>query len=168
MGVTIFRNAVFEDPKIQQRTLEGFCDLLQADRASKLASQVLSKNAVTLFHVLGVYVNVVEPRLLRLAQDYIMDWTEKAVKTMTLAEYARSSMELMESELNRCKTLGLDLSTRRDLEILLEHQIVERRQETLCKSMEYLVFQHKTDLANLAISRQNNRIARNRAKWILS
>lgn len=114
--------------------MEGFYDLLQTDRAGQLASQVLSQNAVALFHVLAVYTNVVEPRLLRLAQDYIMDWTEKAVKTMTLADYARSSMALMESELNRCKTLGLDLSTRRDLESMLEHQIVERRQETLCKS----------------------------------
>ncbi|KAE9994625.1 hypothetical protein EG327_006768 [Venturia inaequalis] len=150
MGVTIFRNAVFEDQRIQQKTLEGFCDLLQADRASQLASQVLSKNAVTLFHVLGVYVNVVEPRLLRLAQDYIMDWTEKAVKTMTLAEYARSSMELMESELNRCKTLGLDLSTRRDLEILLEHQIVERRQETLLNSTSIAGLLDDNAVADLA------------------
>lgn len=133
MGVAIFRNAVFEDQQIQQKTLEGFCDLLQTDRAGQLPSQVLSQNAVTLFHVLGVYLNIVEPRLLKLAQDYIMEWTETAVKAMTLADYARSSMALMESELNRCRTLGLDLSTRRDLEILLEHQIVERRQETLCK-----------------------------------
>lgn len=135
MGVTIFRTAIFEDQQIQEKTLEGFCNLLQTDRAGQLASQVLSQNAVALFHVLAVYIKVVEPRILRLAQDYIMEWTEKAVKTMTLADYARSSMALMESELNRCKTLGLDLSTRRDLEIMLEYQIVERRQDTLCKSL---------------------------------
>lgn len=135
MGVTIFRHAVFENHQIQQKALDGFCDLLEIDRAGKSPSQVLSQHAVALFHVLAVYVNTVEPRLLKLAQDYIMKWTDEAVKTMTLADYARSSMELMESELNRCKILGLDLSTRRDLEILLEHQIVERRQETLCKHL---------------------------------
>ncbi|QDS77252.1 hypothetical protein FKW77_003518 [Venturia effusa] len=150
MGVSIFRNAIFEDQRIQQKILDGFCDLLRTDRAGQLASQVLSQNAVALFHVLGVYINIVEPRLLRLAQDYIMEWTDKAVKTMSLAEYASSSMALMETELNRCKTLGLDLSTRRDLEIMLEHQIVERRQDTLLNSASIAELLDQNAVSDLA------------------
>lgn len=136
MGIAMFRKAVFDDKQLQPKIVEGFCDLIGSDRAGELASQSLSKDAVTLFHDLAVYINIIEPRLLRLAQDYIIDWTGKAVKEMTLADYALSSVQLMESELNRCKVLGLDLSTRRDLETLLEHQIVQRQQDTLCELCE--------------------------------
>jgi hypothetical protein len=133
MGISIFRRAIFEDKQLQKKTIDGFCDLIGSDRAGQLTTQTLSKDAVNLFHDLAVYINFVEPRLLKLAQDFVMQWADNAAETMTLADYARSSMELMESELKRCKTLGFDVSTRRDLEALLEHQLVQRQQGILCK-----------------------------------
>jgi cullin 4 len=139
LGIIIFRHAVFEDEQLQPKIIDGFCNLITSDRAGRLYGQALSKNAVTLFHDLAVYINIVEPRLLRLAQDYIMDWADNAAKTMTLADYAHLSMDLMDSELNRCKILGLDLSTRRDLETLLEHQLIQRQQNILCKLLQQVL-----------------------------
>jgi cullin-4 len=136
MGISIFRTAIFEEKLLQKKIIDGFCDLIGLDRAGQLSGQTLSQNAATLFHDLGVYTNTVEPRLLQVAQDYIMNWADAAAKSMPLADYARSSMNLMESELKRCETLGLDLSTRRDLEALLEHQLVQRQQAILCKSSQ--------------------------------
>jgi cullin-4 len=133
LGMSIFRRVIFQDKQLQTKLIDGFCDLIASDRAGKLTSQTLSGNAVNLFHDLAVYTKVVEPQLLKLAQDFVKQWADNAAKTMTLENYARSAMELFESELKRYKTLSLSLSTRHDLEALLENHLVERQQSMLRK-----------------------------------
>jgi cullin-4 len=86
-----------------------------------------------MFHDLTVYTHVIEPRLLHLAQMYVMEWAENAVRSTSLAEYINGSVELMDRELRRCEIVGLDLSTRRELLTLLEHQLIQRQQAKLCK-----------------------------------
>lgn len=124
---------IFEQKQIQKKTIDGICDLIMSDRVGQLSTQSLSKDAISLTHDLAVYTNIIEPRLLKLAQDYIVTWAEDAVKSMDLADYVRSSVELMNTELKRCESLGLDLSTRRDLLALLEHHLIQRHQSKLCK-----------------------------------
>jgi cullin-4 len=133
MGVSLFRKIIFEDKGLQKKILDGTCDIISFDRAGQPQHDSLCKSAVSMFHELGVYTKVIEPRLLHLAQTYVMEWADNAVTNMTLAEYVNGSVELMDSELKRCEVVGLDLSTRRELLTLLEHQLIQRRQEKLRK-----------------------------------
>jgi cullin-4 len=131
MGVSLFRRIIFEDSQLQVKILDGMCDIVTSDRAGQAEGETLCRNAISMFHELSVYTHVIEPRLLHLAQTYVMEWADNAVKSMTLAEYVNGSVTLMDSELKRCETVGLDLSTRRELLTLLEHQLIQRRQEKL-------------------------------------
>jgi cullin-4 len=133
MGVSLFRTIIFEDSQLQKKILDGTCDIISSDRAGQVHDESLCKHAIAMFHDLTVYTHVVEPRLLHLAQTYVMDWAENAVKSTSLAEYVNGSVDLMDRELKRCETVGLDLSTRRELLTLLEHQLIQRQQEKLCK-----------------------------------
>jgi cullin-4 len=133
MGVSLFRTIIFEDSQLQKKILDGTCDIISADRAGQVHDESLCKRAMAMFHDLAVYTHVIEPRLLHLAQTYVMEWAGNAVKSTGLAEYVNGSVELMDRELRRCETVGLDLSTRRELLTLLEHQLIQRQQDKLCK-----------------------------------
>jgi cullin-4 len=131
MGVSLFRRIIFEDTQLQKKILDGTCDIITSDRAGQADGETLCRNAMLMFHDLTVYTHVIEPRLLHLAQTYVMEWADNAVGSMSLAEYVTGSVQLMDNELKRCETVGLDLSTRRELLTLLEHQLIQRRQEKL-------------------------------------
>jgi cullin-4 len=133
MGVSLFRSIVFEGKQLQPKILDGVCKLIEADRTGEGQDQSLCKDAITMFHELTVYTNVVEPRILLQSQNFVLEWTEKAVSQMSLADYVNASVELMDKEFNRCEAIGLDLSTRRALLTLLEHQLIQRQQAFLCK-----------------------------------
>jgi cullin 4 len=138
MGISIFRDVIVDDRQLQKKIIDGICDLITSHRIGQLYTQALSKDAISLFHDLAVYTTVIEPELLKLAQDFIMKWADDTVKNTSLADYVRSSVELMDSELKRCEDLELDLSTRRDLLALLEHQLVQRQQSKLCKFRDHV------------------------------
>ncbi|KAF2425729.1 Cullin-domain-containing protein [Tothia fuscella] len=131
MGVALFRSIIFEDKKLQHKILEGICEIVTADRSGTGTDIPLCKEAIAMFHDLTVYANVVEPRLLHMSQTFVKGWADHAVNNMGLAEYVNASVELMDTEFKRCEVVGLDLSTRRALLTLLEHQLIQRQQDTL-------------------------------------
>jgi cullin-4 len=133
MGVSLFRTIIFEDQRLQPKILDGISSLIASDRSGTFQDLSLCKAAVAMFHDLTVYTHVIEPRLLHRSQTFIMEWAENAVQSMNLAEYVNACVELMEKEISRCEAVGLDLSTRRALLALLEHQLIQRQQKKLCK-----------------------------------
>jgi cullin-4 len=148
MGISLFRDIIFNDKQLQPKIVGGVCDFFTADRNSNGSSdQQLAQEAVKMFQKLGVYTHVIEPRLLKESQTFIREWAERAVAQKDLATYMRDAVQLMELETRRCDVIGIDVkSTKRDLLALLEHHLIERQQEYLCMYDLFSIASHATDV----------------------
>jgi cullin-4 len=135
MGVSLFRDIVFNNNQLQPKIVGGVCDFIAADRNGDSSDQQLAKTAISMFNSLGVYTHVFEPQLLKESQTFVREWADQAVTTKDLATYLRDAVQLMQDEIKRCDVLGIDLkSTKRDLLALFETHLIERQQDYLRKS----------------------------------
>jgi cullin-4 len=129
MSVSLFRHIIFNDRQLQPKIVSGVCDFVTADRSGDSSDQQLARQAVSMFNALGVYTQVIEPRLLKESQTFAREWADKSVKQKDLATYLKDAVVLMDTEVTRCDILGLEVkSTKRDLLALLEHHLIERQQ----------------------------------------
>lgn len=93
----------------------------------------LLRRAIKMFHALGVYTSDFEPELLGRSSSYFASWSDEKAETLDLARYIEQSQKLIDLELERCATLGLDSTTRKSLETYLEDLLVDQsdRQQLL-------------------------------------
>ena len=133
MGVNEFRLNVFMPEQLQSKTLQGACDLVGADRRGddSTRNDCLCRDAIKMFHSLGVYAKFFEPRLMAESDLYYASWAERAISTADLAGYVESCVMLIGQELRRFDVYGLDQTTKKALEQYLEDILVDRRQTRL-------------------------------------
>lgn len=135
MGTDEFRNRVFSHPALKPRILSGACELVAADRHGRSTEQDndLLREAIKIFHSLGVYTSDFEPELLGRSSSYFASWSNEKAGTLDLAHYIEESQKLIDRELRRCDTLGFDSTTRKSLETYLEDLLVDQedRQQLL-------------------------------------
>ena len=133
MGVNEFRTNVFMPEQLQSKILQGTCDLVSADRRGddSARNDCLCRDAIKMFHSLGVYSKFFEPRLMAESDSYYASWAERAVSTADLAGYVESCVMLIDQELRRFDVYGLDQTTKKALEQYLEDILVDRRQARL-------------------------------------
>jgi cullin-4 len=132
MSVSLFRDIIFSDRQLQLKIVGGFCDFVTSDRNGGGSDRELAQRAIAMFNTLGVYTNVIEPQLLKESQTFAREWADTSVVSKDLATFVSDAAQLMETEIARCDTLGLEVkSTKRDLLALLEHHLVERQEAFL-------------------------------------
>lgn len=136
MAIALFRTTIFEDSQLKARIIGGACDLVAADRAGESPDLSTFRDAVRMFHELGTYTSVFEPRLLEQSQTYIVEWAERTSSEEDLAEYVRRAQQLIQREIRRCELFNLDSSTRRDLVALLDTHLIQKRQQRLVNEDE--------------------------------
>ncbi|KAF2396747.1 Cullin-domain-containing protein [Trichodelitschia bisporula] len=127
MGVDMFRDIV-DNPKGIRQCVDGACQLLQAQREGT-CDEELFRSVVAMFQALRIYDQIEGP-LLRASAEYITPWAEAAARA-PLAEYVARASDLMTSEMDRCKAVGLPEATQKALWSLLEDHLIERHSETL-------------------------------------
>ncbi|KAJ9637703.1 hypothetical protein H2199_007194 [Coniosporium tulheliwenetii] len=131
IAVDLFRTNIFNDAKLGSRTVDGACDLVDADRMDDLQDQSTFRDTIKLFHDLSIYTSVFEPRMLHKSQTFIINWSKEASAEKSLADYVHSSVQLMNREMSRCEHYGLDSTTRRDLLTLLETYLIQQQADRL-------------------------------------
>ena len=133
MGVQLFRTYVYANATLQPRILQGAYDLLTVDRQTSLEADMreLLTDAIKMFHVLAVYTTDFEPKIIGDSESYLMSWAESTSSAGDIGHYVGECHKLLEREISRCDTFGLDMTTKDTLERHIEDIIVERRQELL-------------------------------------
>lgn len=131
ISIDIFRTAIFDDAKLNQRIVDGACDLIAVDRAGEDLDREMFSKAIKMFHDIKVYTKHFEPRMLELSQEYVVDWSHKADAEDSLPKLVKDAVALMKSEMTRVETFRLDASTKRDLLTLLEDHLVSKKEERL-------------------------------------
>ena len=133
MGVQLFRTYVYANATLQSRILQGAYDLLTVDRQTSLEADMreLLTDAIKMFHVLAVYTTDFEPKIIGDSESYLMSWAESTSSAGDIGHYVGECHKLLEREISRCDTFGLDKTTKDTLERHIEDIIVERRQELL-------------------------------------
>ncbi|KAH5061799.1 hypothetical protein HBI73_205420 [Parastagonospora nodorum] len=135
LSIDLFRSLVFSHARLNDRIVDGACDLVASDRAgSELDSDMFSKT-VNMFHTLHVYTKHFEPRLMELSQTFVMNWADEESEK-PLPEYIKSAKSLMDRELSRVAKFGLPNTTRRDLLTLLEDHLISRKESRLTNQDE--------------------------------
>lgn len=130
-AIAQFRTHVFGENSLQSKVIEGAYDLLLAERTGRNPESSLFKIAVRMFHDLGVYIDAIEPRILADSQKYIAEWSEEQSAVLKLPVYVDECVKLIDKEMERCDLFELDSTTRRALLTLLEHHLIEKREDYL-------------------------------------
>ena len=133
MAIAEFRTRVFFNITLRPRILQGACDLVSIDRQGTLDEDgnMLLRTAMKMFHVLTVYTQDFEPIFMTDSIKYFLSWAQKEVTTRNLADYVTESHKLIEREISRCATFGLDSPTQTSIERHLEKILIEQKQERL-------------------------------------
>lgn len=135
-GVKEFRENVFDDSTLRTKVLEGACQLVSQDREKADSAECSSgsfKEAVSMFHILTVYTKHFEPLLLQQSEVFFDVWAVKNAKSLSLSDYVGKCMDLFSSEVMRCKSFGLDDSTKRNLVSQMETSLVESQKARLVR-----------------------------------
>lgn len=128
MGTNEFRKQVFSHHALKSRILSGACQLVAADRQGSHTEQDsnLLRKAIAIFHSLGIYTSNFEPELLGRSSSYFASWSDEKAGSLDLAQYISESQSLIDRELQRCDSFGLDSTTRKSLETYLEDILIDK------------------------------------------
>jgi len=130
LTIMLFRKHIFSDPVLNQKFIQGICDMISLDREREMGCQfdhVLFKEAVAMFHALAVYTKHFEPKMLAESQGYFKWWSDDKVTNLDLPKYVQASHALLQSEFKRCEEFGLEASTRRSLQKQIETFLIDDR-----------------------------------------
>ncbi|KAK2754532.1 hypothetical protein FQN54_006933 [Arachnomyces sp. PD_36] len=151
MGPAQFRSYIFADRTLKRKILGGACGLVKVDRKgdNQRVDSSLLRQAITFFHSLGVYKNEFEPRFIEDSEAYFKDWIVKERLGRDLASFIDLSYGLIESELSRCETFGLDRATRQRLSNLLDQILIKQQEDVLLDKGKVLELLRKKNHAAL-------------------
>ncbi|KAF1938487.1 Cullin-domain-containing protein [Clathrospora elynae] len=136
ISITLFRSIIFEHAKLNNRIIDGACDLVAADRTgSDLDSEMFSKT-VNMFHEMHVYTLKFEPRLMDLSQEYVVKWADAESAEKSLPDYVRGTRALIDREMKRVEMFSLPNTTKRELLTLLEDHLISRKESRLINQDE--------------------------------
>jgi len=131
----LFRDIVVNSGALHDSIVTGACKLVDRQRTSAAPSppedKMLFKQAVDMFHKLGVYNASFEPTFLAMTQHWITEYSDKMIEERSVPEYVSLADQVIANEMSRCDDFDLDASTRRDLLTLLEDHLVERKETDL-------------------------------------
>ncbi|KAL9000301.1 MAG: hypothetical protein Q9169_001018 [Polycauliona sp. 2 TL-2023] len=128
MGTNEFRDIIFMHQTLRTQVLEGACGLIAADREMKHDGErkhVLRK-AIKMFHALSVYTSSFEPEFLGRSSSYFSCWSDQKAAVLDLAQYIDESVGLIDDELERCSSLGMDPTTQKNVETYLLDLLVDQ------------------------------------------
>ncbi|CAK4030005.1 ubiquitin ligase subunit like [Lecanosticta acicola] len=128
----LFREVVSSHETLKPKIVDGACDLVSVDRTHPQSiDQNLFRQAVDMFHALGTYTSSFESRFLGVTQRYVDDWSNEMIAEKSVPEYVALADQLIAKETARCDEFNLDGSTRRELLVLLDDHLVERKEADL-------------------------------------
>ena len=152
LGITLFREQVFEDTVLNTKILEGACALVSEARGRGSEQGFvpeLFKEAVEMFHTLAVYTKNFEPLLLGQSEEFFDSWADKRSSELPLSAYIEQCHAMFRSETERCDVFTLDESTKRNLIIQMENHLVFDHQERLTNIVEVVELMDEDDLNSL-------------------
>ena len=153
MAVVEFRTQIFSNANVKSGILRGACDIVSMDRQGTLDSDShkLLRNAIKMFHSLGIYTKDFEPMFLSESIKHFLSWAQQESTARSLADYVVECQKLIDRETLRSMTFGLDPATRTTLEGHLEDIIIWQKQERLLemKNVSTLLEQDAADSLEL-------------------
>ena len=135
MYIAQFRSHVFFDTTLKPKILQGACNLVASDRVGTQEDidNNLFREAIKMFHGLSVYIKEFEPKMLGESQGYFLTWAQQQISKSSLAGYVEASQNLIDSEMIRCSSFKLDLTTKEQLTILLDTFLIQQRESELVR-----------------------------------
>lgn len=136
MGKQQFRASIFLDAALKPMILQGACNLVSYDRKrdeTQFDGELLRK-AVDMFHTLSVYTKDFEPKILGASQAFLNEWSASQSANLSLARYVEECHGLIEREILRCRTFGLDTTTEKDLVTLSDRFLIIKQEHVLVRT----------------------------------
>ncbi len=114
--------------------------MVNMDRQEQLDpdNEVLLRHAIKMFHLLTVYTKYFEPIYVGDSLEYFHSWVRQVLSTSSLANYVMECHKLIDREIRRCATFGLDSTTRTTIEEHLEEILIVQNQERLLDMADVL------------------------------
>lgn len=130
MGKLQFRTSIFLDEALKPMILQGACNLISYDRRRDEAhfDGELLRKAIDMFHTLTVYTKDFEPKILGASQSFFNEWSSSQSASLSLARYVEECHALIEREISRCKSFGLETTTEKDLVTLLDRFLIIKQE----------------------------------------
>jgi hypothetical protein len=141
MGLLQFQRFIFLDAELKEKTLQGACKLVEAERKELFKDQAdsdLLRKSIALFHDLGVYALHFEPLFLQESESFLVSWSEKEADSEYFATYAENSHRLIEQELTRCDLYALTQNTKHSLTLLLDDNLIRDKQDVLLSEKDLI------------------------------
>ncbi|KAF8425169.1 Cullin family-domain-containing protein [Tirmania nivea] len=150
-GLSLFRTHIASDDKIGPRFLRGIFSLFEKDRQSQGAVEISSlRPCIRMLSNLNIYTSDFEPEFISISRDYFSRFAEREAHTKKLAGYLAECDRQLDRESCRCDKFQLDLSTKRELESVLEEQMVENQMLVLTDTESVGALLKETDIKSLA------------------
>jgi cullin-4 len=151
MGLIQFRNFIFLDCVLRTRVLQGACDFVDYDRkgAQNMMDPGLLRRAIAMFHDLGVYTKAFEPQFLEESTNFFGTWADREGASKPLGQFVQNCHELIQSEMKRCDLFSLDSTTRRELSLLVDENLVTRQKAALLNKDSILDLMEDGDIKTL-------------------
>jgi cullin 4 len=130
-GVDLFCDYILNHLDLSPKIIDGACELIAEDRAQNMVESSLFRDAIDMFHDTSTYTKRFEPYMLKLSQNFIVEWASQGKEMKPLPQYVTDSVKLIDREKTRCELFSLDASTRRGLIELLDTYLVEQAQDKL-------------------------------------
>ena len=128
--LSLFHDIVFENSELQPLILTGTLEYMQL-LEEVTGHQDLLHKAIALFHNIGVYQTVFEPRLLAQLQELSYNWSKEETLKMNVPNYIKTAIGIMERAIKTGQDVGLDSSTRTSIMTMMEHIFIGRQQAYL-------------------------------------
>jgi len=128
--LSLFHDVVFENSELQPQILTGALEYMQLLEEVTRHRNLLHK-AIALFHNIGVYQTIFEPRLLAQLQELSYNWSKEATLKMDVPSYIKTATGIMERAVKTGQEVGLDSSTRTAIMTMMEHIFIDRQQTYL-------------------------------------
>ncbi|MCJ1290759.1 hypothetical protein MMC34_002301 [Xylographa carneopallida] len=133
MSRIMFRTHIFAEASLKSSILQGVCDLIASDRRKDEIQMdaPLLREAIDMFHSLGVYTKDFEPKMLGESQGYLKEWSQTQSSSLSLARYVEECHVLIDHEMTRCTVLNFEPTTEKDLTTQLDRFLVADQEHIL-------------------------------------
>jgi cullin 4 len=131
LSIELFLSYVLQDGLLKEKTLDGVCESISFDRTGESFDVDICRSAIAMFNELGIYTRLFEPLVLERSQSFASEWANKTSGAETLPNYVQRSLDLIDSEMNRCGAVGLATTTKRALLVVLEEHLIKQQKERL-------------------------------------
>ncbi|KAI5807119.1 Cullin family-domain-containing protein [Geopyxis carbonaria] len=129
-GNELFRRYIAADCNVEPSMLNGVLSLFEQDRncrGTPSPNVDLLVACIKMINELGLYAKIFEPRYLVVSREYYSQLAQRESESRTLVGYLKECVDIMDNERDRGIRFALSESTKRDLVLIVEDEMIKKK-----------------------------------------